>query len=679
MMTLPLRATLAASVFGLAWIFGGTGGMLTVLLFYVSVVPGLTLGFALFGPGQAASYVAGALIGYGLMAFAFWLPIELGAARPAAFFFAWVMVLLLANGARSLCKGFTRTPLITLPEWTTRDAAALLLVLHLVPILVGAPFARAGERDEAGTRHYRAYFTADFVWHMALTRELARFEPDLRNPYLADEPLHYYWTYFLPAAVIATRGEGGPSHADFEGTLKIHAMLTAMLLLSMIYLAAWVATGRRWAAMTAAAIALLAPSFEGLYALNDLRHTGRTLDYLRDLNIDAMSRWAATIQGLRVDNLPRAMWWTPQHSMSCATGLISVLIASRGQIVTIPLALVTGLTLALSLIFNPLLGAIFCAVYGLTTVWDLVSRRLTLSQALPSVLAVLPVGIALWWCFFAGMSAGAEALSFGLHEYARKAPLTSLFLSLGGVLIPAAIGLLPSRHVPLGPVVPALAALVLGLLLMHYVTITESSWVGFRAGNIILVTIAMLVARGLVIAYHRSGRVLALTFAAVIFAAGVPTTAIDWYNARDLENRRMGPGFLWVIPFSAEQQAGFDWVRRATDQNAVVQFDPIVRARQNWSGLPTFTGRRMAAAIPISLLPEARHDAISARVHRIYTELDPAAAHAEARAMRIDYLWIDEEDRAAPTGAALDRLLARPDLFPPMYTHGRTVVLAVAR
>jgi hypothetical protein len=47
--------------------------------------------------------------------------------------------------------------------------------------------------------------------------------------------------------------------------------------------------------------------------------------------------------------------------------------------------------------------------------------------------------------------------------------------------------------------------------------------------------------------------------------------------------------------------------------------------------------------------------------------------------MHIDYLWIDQDDRAAGTGPALDRLFARPDLFPPMFRRGQTAVLAVAR
>lgn len=675
-MTLPVRLTLCLIVIALSWVYGGVGGVATLALYAVGVMPGLPLGTALFGRKQAARFVAGALFGYALLAFAFWIPIVLGRPGPMAFLLAWLALFAITTAAGRYCP----EGLVTLPEWTKRDSAALLLVLHLVPLLVGSPFARAGERDEAGTKYYRAYFTADFVWHMALTHEVARFEPQLKNPYLADEDLHYYWTYFLPAAVMATRGEPGDTDR-VESTLKITAMLTAMLLLSMVYLVAWAATGRRWAAVVATGIALLAPSFEGLYALRfHLMLREEPWRVLREINIDAVSAWPQyPFHGLRIDNLPRAMWWTPQHSMSCALGAIAVLAASRWSSPRLATFVLAGLALGLSVTFNPLLGAMFCGVYGLTAMWDAASRRLTLAGLAMSAAAVIPVGLALWWCFAAGMSAGADAVSFGLHPAARRAPWSSLFISLGGVLLPALVGLLPSRHVPFRPAVPALAALLLGLLLMHFVTITESSWVGFRAGNLILVTIAMLVARGLVVTYHRSGRLLAMTFAAVIFLTGVPTTAIDWFNARDLENRDMGPGFLWTIPFSADQQAGFEWVRRATDPGAVVQFDPIVRARQNWSGIPTFTGRRMAAAIPISLLPEARHQEVSERVHRIFTELSPEQAHADAQAMSIDYLWIDEEDLNAPTGSTLARLTARPDLFPTMFQQGRTTVLAVAK
>ncbi len=676
-MTLLLRLTLALSVAALSWIFGGgVEGLITLALYTAGVFVGLPFGFLLFGRGGAA-WAAGALIGYGLLSLAFWVPIALGWVRPGAFFYAWVMLLLAGGTMRSICKGIT--PLIPLPEWTKRDSAALLLVLHLVPLLIGVPFARVGERDDAGTRHYRAYFTADFVWHMALANEIARFEPDLHNPYFAGEELHYYWTYFLPATVFGTRGQAGEIE-HVEEALKISAMMTALLLLSMIYCVAWSATGRRWAAVAATGLAMLAPSFEGLYVVHDLLQRGRPLDALRDINIDAVSNWAQyPFRGFRIDGLQRSMWWTPQHSASCALGLVGVVAASRGMLISVQGILLTGLALGLSVTFNPLLGGAFSLVYGLTVAYDVATRRILLSAGLKAALAAVPVVVALGWCFSVGMSEGINALSFGVHPYAKRAPFSALFISLGGVLLPALIGLLPSRQVPLRPAIPALIALIFGLLLMHFVTLTDLSWVGFRAGNIILVTIGMLVARGLVLIHQRFGRVVTMIAATVLVAAGIATPAIDWYNARDIENRRMGPGFLWTIPFPVDQQAGFEWVRRATPPDAVVQFDPIVRGRQNWSGIPSFTGRRLAAGTPISLLPEPNQEAEAAHVHAIFTTLPPEEAHAAAQALAIDYLWIDGDDRKATTAPALLRLFGRPDLFPPMFWQGETIVLAVAR
>jgi hypothetical protein len=87
----------------------------------------------------------------------------------------------------------------------------------------------------------------------------------------------------------------------------------------------------------------------------------------------------------------------------------------------------------------------------------------------------------------------------------------------------------------------------------------------------------------------------------------------------------------------------------------------------------------MSAGLPLSLLPDAAQDARARQVHRLYTELPAEDARAAAIGMGIQYLWIDEDDRRAGTGASLARLFARPDLFPPMFQRGDTAVLAVAR
>jgi hypothetical protein len=50
-----------------------------------------------------------------------------------------------------------------------------VLLLLLVPAVFAFPYKNLGARDAEGNRFYRAYFTADFIWHMALTAELTKY------------------------------------------------------------------------------------------------------------------------------------------------------------------------------------------------------------------------------------------------------------------------------------------------------------------------------------------------------------------------------------------------------------------------------------------------------------------------------------------------------------------------
>ena len=57
-----------------------------------------------------------------------------------------------------------------------------LLLLLLVPLVVGLPFAHVGEITADG-QDYRAYFTADYVWRRAVVIELAKGDVLPVNPY----------------------------------------------------------------------------------------------------------------------------------------------------------------------------------------------------------------------------------------------------------------------------------------------------------------------------------------------------------------------------------------------------------------------------------------------------------------------------------------------------------------
>ncbi len=373
------------------------------------------------------------------------------------------------------------------------------------------------------------------------------------------------------------------------------------------------------------------------------------------------------------------MWYTPQHSLSFALGLIAILAASRVRRQTSAGGfLLTGVALGLSVATNPFLGASFCVVYGAAIAYDVLAGRLERRALVQQALTVIPVLLALGWTFANGMSAGAgSAVSFGWLYDARHAPVVTLVLSLGGLLLPALVGFWPWRGVPWRPALPAAIGMVVGLGLMYFVTLTDRSWVGFRAGNILQVLLPMLVARGFAGLSQTGHRTVAVVVFAAALVAGAPTTAIDAYNAQDTSNRMMGPGFLWTMPITSSQQQGFAWIRQATSPDAIVQADPVVRGRQNWSVIPTFAARRMAAGEPISLLPDPEYARRAERVHAIVTALPLDQAHRDARALGIDYLWLDQDDRR-PTPADLTaRFAERPDLFEPVFEQGEVAIYRV--
>ena len=87
-----------------------------------------------------------------------------------------------------------------MPRFTRRDIAAVLLSLLAVPAVVARPYARVGIDLPEG-RAYRAYFTADFVWEMAVVSEVSKGDVPPRNPYFINDDLHYYWLMHLLPAV----------------------------------------------------------------------------------------------------------------------------------------------------------------------------------------------------------------------------------------------------------------------------------------------------------------------------------------------------------------------------------------------------------------------------------------------------------------------------------------------
>ncbi len=646
-------------------------GALYALVYVMALAPGLPIGFALFGRRHAAGWVLGCALGYFFTSLAVWAVIAAGHPSAAWFVAAWGTAFAAAWTAVRPVRG----PLLQVARWTRRDTTALLAALLLAAAIAIPPFARLGAADAQGNRYYRAYFTADFVWHMAVTAEIRKFAMPPRNMFMPHRPLHYYWGYFLVPG--AASGAGIRPLADIETDLKVNAVGTAGLLTASIFMLAWLAVPRAWGAAAAVVLTMVASSAEGVVAIVRFANRGTPLTALRDLNIDAISNW--WFAGLRVDGLPRCFWWVPQHSTAYILGLGALAIATAGGSAA-PLAaqLIAGVALAGAIVFNPFVGGLFAVAWGIAVAVDSLRSMEPAKRLVRCAAAAVPAAAGLAWTQANRMTGGASGmLQFGLLGDARHAPLLNLLLSLGPALLPAVVGIAVAvADKRMRAIMPALLLLLIAIPVMHLVVLSgDPSWIGFRAGQLMLVAAPVLTGSGFAAA-SAAGRRIALSAAVLAFAAGVPTTAIDLYNAQDITNLAEGPGFPWTQIIDRDQRDALDFLRRATPALDTVQLDAVARGRTTWSIIPSFAERRQAAGIPRTLVDDPEYQERSNRVRTMYETTDARRAWEIARELRIDYVWIDAvERRAYPAGTP--KFDTSPRFFVPAFRNAEVAIFRV--
>jgi uncharacterized membrane protein len=172
-----------------------------------------------------------------------------------------------------------------------------------------------------------------------------------------------------------------------------------------------------------------------------------------------------------------------------------------------------------------------------------------------------------------------------------------------------------------------------------------------------------------------TARKLAGVVALIALVAGLPTTLIDVYNAQDITNRSAGPGFPWTEVLDIEHQEAMTWLRRATRPTDVVQLDPTARGATTWTLIPSFGERRMAASLPRTLVDVPEYHERSARVHDLFATANAQQAWDIARALRIDYIYVDAvERRAYPEGVA--KFEGTP-LFQRVFRNGEVTIYKV--
>src|SRR5688572_10913399 len=268
-------ATLVAVAGPAALVFG----VPSQLLFWL---PGVLIVHAMApGLGWLAPVAFGPLLGQALGSFVLtllWLAGGRGVWTIAA---APLIVALLIWTVRRLAGRFR------LPVTESGDLIALVLLLLLVPLVAGLPFAHVGELGPDG-QDYRAYFTADYVWRRAVVIELAKGDALPLNPYFSGDALHYYW---MPHVLSGVQYRFAGSWATLDELLLIRSISIDAMLIGFLYGMVRTFAVRPWAAASGVAFVVVSSSFEGLYAMVEFMRNGAAIREVRNLNIDAITRW----------------------------------------------------------------------------------------------------------------------------------------------------------------------------------------------------------------------------------------------------------------------------------------------------------------------------------------------------------------------------------------------------
>ena len=647
------------------------GGLVLLAITFWFTVPGFLLAWLIYEPAPGrtfATWVVGPIWGYGLSSIVL-LALWMGGVRGVVLLAVPLLGCIVAAVGGALLRG-----VLTPPAFGRADVIAVLFLLLSVPAIVGLPFAHVAEPLPEG-RAYRAYFTADMIWRMAVVAELSKGQVPPRNPFLRGEPLRYYWLpHLLPAA----------EYREVHGRVSMEqVLLVNSVALGLGFVLFLFGFARQWVESPAAAAmgslgALVFTSFEGLERLIFLWRAGRSFSRVFSWNIDAVTRWF--YDSLPVDGLQRLLWYQPHHSTAYALGLsaLLVLVQTRGSLTTRVLAF-CGCLLGVTLLFSTFAAIMLTVMVAVTAAIMLVGHRPWVSLAAGAVAGAIPLALAVMVATtlkYVDM-AGPSVLRVLVNPKAVNNVWISLLLSFGPMLILGIAGAVLAvrrdgvRFISIGVII------VVSFAFYFFVDVRDHQWVyvGWRAGHFLFVAFAVLVGYGLQELWRMGAlsRALTLVSAIVLALLSLPTFAIDFYNTQDVTNQDPSDNFSWTLVLSHDEVAALDWIRDATPPNAIVQFEPHAREGRRWADVPAFGERRMSAGLPISMVPLDKYQQASTKVRELYQDRDPDAAFDHAAHLGIDYLLVGPPERAMfPDFEATLRL--RPNLFHEAFRRGDVAI-----
>jgi hypothetical protein len=643
-------------------------GILSQLIF---VLPGVLIVRALApGTGWLPPIAFGPLLGQALGSFVLTLLWAGGGRGVWMIAVAPAIVALLIVPSRRLGGRFR------LPQTDAADAIALALLLLLVPLIAALPFAHVGELSADG-QDYRAYFTADYVWRRAVVIELAKGDALPVNPYFKGDALHYYW---MPHVLSGIQYRFAHAWATLDELLLIRSVSIDAVLLAFLYGMVRTFAVRPWAAAAGVAFVVVSSSFEGLYAMVEFARNGAAVREVRNLNIDAISRW--WFQGIPIDGLQRLLFYQPHHAVGYGIGLIGLLVLARRTRARDGAAFfIAGTCLGLSVAISSFAGlmlTVAAAIHEGVAVIRSFDLRRALAHALAAAIP-LAIGTALTFVLRYVDSSGA-VVALELNRMATRSFWLVTLLSFGPVLLLclAALPTLRNERRGLG-IFGALTASCLIFYFFVNVRDHQDVYVGWRVGHFMFMAAAVVIA----ILFERLRQAppalqpIGWGAVAIIFLMGLPTTVIDVYNTQDITNFNEAAVGPWTMRLRPDDLQVFDWLKHNTDQAAIVQVDPVPRDPSSWAYLPAFGERRMAAGLPISMIPLAKYQEASHAVRQLFDE-PPLLAYERAVRAGINYIIVGPPERSVHDGVEA-RFSSVPEIMPLVFRNGTISIYEVRR
>ena len=197
-------------------------------------------------------------------------------------------------------------------------------------------------------------------------------------------------------------------------------MLCGVLMIGALFLLVRTATGRPAPAAVAVCAGRAGRECRGRLRDRHAAGTGRPLAALLDTNIDAITAWR--FGGLRIDNVPRSLWYTPQHttrSRSASADCSSRRSPARER--TLAAIAGAGLALGLATTLNPLLGVVCAAHVRRLRLGGCAAPAARMALVPRHAVAAVPVVLAVGWGAASRVMEGAgSALDVGFSGFSRN-------------------------------------------------------------------------------------------------------------------------------------------------------------------------------------------------------------------------------------------------------------------